>query len=77
MGEYARGLERERDIYIYLSIMGCFFSPNAFENAPGHAFENGVRSVRGREIPIFIVFRGYRQAAVSAAGLSNMQRCPG
>ena len=64
-----RERERERDIYIYIyimllcSIMGCFFSPNAFENAPGHAFENGVRSVRGREIPIFTMFRGYRQGS--------------
>ena len=41
--------------------MGCFFSPNAFENAPGHAFENGVRSVRGREIPISTVFRGFQK----------------
>ena len=53
-------------IYIYMllySIMGCFFSPNAFENAPGYAFENGVRSVRGREIPIFTVFRGFRKGS--------------
>ena len=57
--------------------MGCFFSPNAFDNAPGHAFKNGARRVRGREIPIFVVFRGFGWAAVSAAGLSNMQRSPG
>ena len=57
--------------------MGCFFSPNASENAPGHAFKNGARRVRGWEIPIFIVFRGFGRAAVSAPGLSNMQRCPG
>ena len=41
--------------------MGCFVFANAFENAPGYAFENGVRSVRGREIPIFIVSRGFRE----------------
>ena len=28
------------------SMMGCFFSPNAFENAPGDAFENGVQRPR-------------------------------
>ena len=33
--------------------MGCFFSPNAFENAPGYAFENGVRSVRREGNPYF------------------------
>ena len=50
-------------MYIYIllgSIMGCFFWPNAFENAPTHAFENGVRNVNKREIPIFTMFRGFR-----------------
>ena len=43
-------------IYIYMYMRcrvrkwGVSF-PYAFENAPGHAFENGVRSVRWRETP--------------------------
>ena len=41
--------------------MGCFFFANAFENAPGYAFENGVRNVWGTEIPIFIVSRGFHE----------------
>ena len=59
--------KEEREIYIYVYIYavvfdnGVFFWPNAFENALGHAFENGVRSVRGREIPIFTVFRELRE----------------
>ena len=77
-------------IYIYMllcSILGCFFSPNAFENAPGYAFENGVRSVRGREIPVFTVFRGFRKgssyrnrpfkyATSSRGNMLNMRHLP-
>ena len=67
--------------------MGCFFAPNVFENAPGYAFENGVHSVRGREIPIFTVFRGFRKgssyrnrplkyATSSRGNMLNMRHLP-
>ena len=64
-------------IYIYIllcSIMGCFFWPNAFENAPGYAFENGVRSVRGRKSLFLQCFVGSRRAAVTATGPRNTRR---
>ena len=59
------------------SILGCFFWPNAFENAPGHAFENGRAASEGGKSLFSYCFGGFRRAAVSATGPSNMQRRPG
>ena len=36
-------------IYMHAVVLENVYFPDAFENAPGHAFENGVRSVRWRE----------------------------
>ena len=72
--------------FSYVRKWGVFFS-DAFEHVPGHAFENGVRNARWRELPIFTVFRGFlkrnsyckspdKYAASSQGNMLTMRHLP-
>ena len=82
-GERSRGRERERE-NIYISIYAVMFDNGVFFFAQcvRECFRSCVRkwgAPRTREgNPYFLqCFVGIGGAAVSAAGLSNIQRCPG